>query len=289
MKCKAPLALTVDGCLTPVSCGQCVPCRINRARVWQHRLMLESFTHEKNCFVTLTYDNENLIDKPEIEVGKKFLKRIRRRIDGKIKFFGVGEFGFRRLRPHYHYIIFGYDVDCIEKGKCVDKRTGENCKKVQEKCVFKKSWKFGNVDVGEVNAYSCRYITGYLFKDELEEFHHMSKRGGALGGEEVERIGKKLRENKFFKKRIISTLRHGGKEFPLGRTLKSRLNNEIGINDFDVRKELEDYRKISVESWTVDDENYKSPYWESVQGKAKRAERLKKIFKRRREYEKVKI
>ena len=40
----------------PTPCGQCFHCRLNQARIWQTRLMLESMTAADSAFFTLTYD-----------------------------------------------------------------------------------------------------------------------------------------------------------------------------------------------------------------------------------------
>jgi len=54
--CRKPIII---GAL-PVGCGQCIPCRVNRRRVWAHRIVLEAKEHPQNAFVTLTYNEENL-------------------------------------------------------------------------------------------------------------------------------------------------------------------------------------------------------------------------------------
>lgn len=67
--------------------------------------------HEQNCFITLTYNDQNIpknksITKRELQL---FLKRFRYHINKKIRYFAVGEYGTKLSRPHYHALIFGYD------------------------------------------------------------------------------------------------------------------------------------------------------------------------------------
>lgn len=91
-------------------CGQCIGCRLDRARSWAIRLQLESQQHLDNSFVTLTYDEDHIPHGdtvvPEHLTG--FVKNLRNRFRSKrFRFYGVGEYGGKFDRPHYHLILFG--------------------------------------------------------------------------------------------------------------------------------------------------------------------------------------
>lgn len=47
-----------------IPCGQCLGCRIDYSRQWACRMMLEHEYYPNSCFVTLTYDDDHLIDEP---------------------------------------------------------------------------------------------------------------------------------------------------------------------------------------------------------------------------------
>jgi hypothetical protein len=118
MLCKNPFMK--EG--IPLGCGQCLPCRINKRRIWATRLALEAQLHENVSFITLTYSDENLfnIDNGTVvlESGlpqlnpdhvQKFIKKIRRALEPqKLRMFYVGEYGTETWRPHYHILLFGY-------------------------------------------------------------------------------------------------------------------------------------------------------------------------------------
>ena len=46
---------------TPIKipCGQCIGCKLERSRQWGVRCMHEAQMHKQNCFITLTYNEEN--------------------------------------------------------------------------------------------------------------------------------------------------------------------------------------------------------------------------------------
>lgn len=126
-------------------CNQCMPCRINRRRLWTGRLMLEAHQHEFSLFVTLTYAPEflpeggNLVPKDM----QDFLKRLRERVKPLlVRFYGVGEYGDATFRPHYHLALFGIrDAEHVHR-----------------------SWKLGRVHVGTLTPESANYIVGYICK-----------------------------------------------------------------------------------------------------------------------------
>lgn len=91
-------------------CGQCLPCRVNRRRIWTHRIMLEAAQYHDNSFVTLTYDEEKL--PVDLSVTPRtlqlFMKRLRKVYPNRIRYFGVGEYGDQTMRPHYHLALFNF-------------------------------------------------------------------------------------------------------------------------------------------------------------------------------------
>ncbi|AXH73759.1 MAG: replication initiator protein [Microviridae sp.] len=123
MLCKSPNYIKKVGGLTP--CGQCLPFRINKVRKWTFRLMLEYLGSKEACWVTLTYNDEHLphayFDKTTSRIFEGtnqsgtlapehmqlFIKRLRRKLPKKIRFFYCGEYGDHTKRPHYHLCIFG--------------------------------------------------------------------------------------------------------------------------------------------------------------------------------------
>lgn len=45
--------------LLVLPCGQCEGCILARRKMWSLRCYAESLYHQKNCFITLTYNDEN--------------------------------------------------------------------------------------------------------------------------------------------------------------------------------------------------------------------------------------
>lgn len=172
-----------------VACGQCLGCRLDRSRMWAMRICHEAALpgyHGRNCFITLTYDEEHMpvdwsLDK---EHFKLFMKRLRKRFsDKKIKFFHVGEYGNRCRhgevkkcdqctvgRPHYHAILFGLMFDDLV---VVGSRDGEA---IYSSPTLESIWKKGVVQVGEVNFKSAAYCARYCLKKitgALAEEHYV--------------------------------------------------------------------------------------------------------------------
>ena len=81
------------------------------------RIMNEVRMHDVSCFVTLTYNDENLPKDNTLvkEDLQKFWKDLRYRIfPEKIRYFASGEYGDETQRPHYHAVIFNYFPDDAE-------------------------------------------------------------------------------------------------------------------------------------------------------------------------------
>lgn len=111
----------------PIPCGRCIGCRLDYSKEWANRCLLEMQYHERNCFVTLTYDDFHvphsrfvspddgcLVDVLSLRSRdfQLFIKRLRKHFsDLGIRFFGCGEYGDDTLRPHYHVVLFGVDFD----------------------------------------------------------------------------------------------------------------------------------------------------------------------------------
>ena len=78
-----------------VPCGQCIGCRLERSRQWAIRCTHEASLWEKNCFITLTYNDENLPKDGSLDVThfQKFMKRLRKKHGAGIRFYHCGEYG----------------------------------------------------------------------------------------------------------------------------------------------------------------------------------------------------
>lgn len=87
-----------------------MPCRLNRRRLWTHRLLLEQLKHGDSCFLTLTYDEKHLPEGGSLvpKHAQDFLKRLRSKTNLKLRYYLVGEYGEDTERPHYHVALFGY-------------------------------------------------------------------------------------------------------------------------------------------------------------------------------------
>lgn len=144
-----------------VACGQCIGCRLERSRQWAIRCLHEAQLYDRNCFITLTYDNEHLPENNSLvlEDFQKFMKRLRKHAaPQKIRFFHCGEYGEKHQRPHYHACIFNYDFD--------DKQhysTRNHCR-LYVSDTLRSLWSFGFSTIGDVTFESAAYVARYITK-----------------------------------------------------------------------------------------------------------------------------
>lgn len=159
----------------PVPCGKCPECLSRRTSGWSFRLMQQDKQSISAYFLTLTYDTlhvpitkNGFMDLSRRDV-QLFVKRLRKnhelpngKNDNPIKYYAVGEYGGRTMRPHYHVILFNSDIKLIQT-----------------------SWQKGSVHYGVVTGASIGYTLKYMMKpskiplhrndDRIREFSLMSK------------------------------------------------------------------------------------------------------------------
>lgn len=146
-----------------IPCNNCMGCRLERARQWAVRMRHESKLYDHNCFITLTYDNENVPEDFSLKLHhwQLFMKRLRKSLPQKIRFFACGEYGDENLRPHYHAIIFNHDFH--------DKKIYSYNKQNQPIFISQNLldiWQMGHVTTQDVTFKSCSYVARYVTKKQ---------------------------------------------------------------------------------------------------------------------------
>lgn len=141
-------------------CGQCLSCRLSRAQEWATRIMHEVSMHEFAWFLTPTYSDEHLPADFSVSVRahQDFIRRLRGEV-GALRFFGVGEYGGRFGRPHYHTIIFGPDLP----GR-VPLRKSPSGEVLYSSPLLERVWPFGECAIGTVTTQSAGYVARYTVK-----------------------------------------------------------------------------------------------------------------------------
>lgn len=209
-------------------CGQCMPCRFNKRRLWTSRLVMESLVHEHSCFATLTYKDAPI--SVSVRDTQLFNKRLRRR-GVEFRYYTSGEYGDQTQRPHYHAMLFGI-AEQLGHHK-------ENCK-----CLICSAWSLGRVHVGQVEPESCSYVVSYSVKGmtsgkdlrlqgRMPEFARMSLRPG-IGANSLQNLASFLvsKAGAAYISRtgdVPSTIRFNQKIWPLGRYLRTKLRLAIGM------------------------------------------------------------
>lgn len=299
MLCKKPFmrtAVTSEAALvkggadarlasTPLPCGQCLHCRINRSRQWATRLLIEQLFSEGSSFVTLTYDEDhlpeggNLVAKDAVD----WLKRYRYFAgEQRVRYYLSGEYGTRTGRPHYHVALF--------------------CKGASDEDRIKKSWKLGTYFIGDLNFNSARYIVKYIIKGQSKErlrddkylsgrnpeFARMSRKPG-IGKKGVLKIAevlKKKGEKYTIKYEDIRSIKIGGRMVPLPRYLRDAVLEYFGFGEDFKQDELLRYQNDLFDAFLLEDGCIYNHHQDFFEGKRIRQESLTKIYKQKRSLEK---
>lgn len=164
--------------LLALPCGKCPACLAARKREWSIRCSCEATLHPRNCFVTLTYSDEQCPKKLDKSHLRSFIKNLRNK-GYKIRYYGCGEYGCHTLRPHYHIILFGLFPD---DAKPLSKSHSGFW--LYESDLISSCWNRGRITVQEFTPETAAYVAGYVDKkmDDLNCFTIMSTHPG-IGGD----------------------------------------------------------------------------------------------------------
>ena len=137
-------------------CGLCMDCRVRRTTEWSIRCYHEAQLHERNCFVNPTFeiDPVTLSRKP----FQLFFKSLRN-AGHKFSYFGCGEYGADRQRPHGHIILFGLDFGHDREPW---KRIKGNL--YYRSATLEKHWPHGHILLTEFDRKNAMYTAGYTTK-----------------------------------------------------------------------------------------------------------------------------
>lgn len=162
-----------------VPCGKCIGCLLDKANDFATRCWCETKGWKNNCFITLTYNDDNLPENHELVKKdlQDFWKRLRYYEQGKetwvnpqngkvenpIRYYACGEYGGKKGRPHYHACVFNWKPDDL---KFYKKNHNGDSLYISKKLT--KIWGKGFVIVGDLTyqsaCYVARYVTKKMFK-----------------------------------------------------------------------------------------------------------------------------
>ena len=66
-----------------IPCGQCIGCRLEKSRQWAIRCIHEASLYDRNCFITLTFDDEHL--DPHKSLNKRDFQLFMKRLEEEIR------------------------------------------------------------------------------------------------------------------------------------------------------------------------------------------------------------
>lgn len=151
----------LNGVSWQLPCGKCIECRLDYARQWAVRCVHEAMVHgDNNCFVTLTYSDENL-SSPKLVYRdfQLFMKKLRKLQNDPIGVFVTGEYGDKTKRPHWHALLFNY-----RPTDSVYFRSTPTGDRVFRSDTLTKIWGKGHVEFGSVTFESAGYCARYAAK-----------------------------------------------------------------------------------------------------------------------------
>lgn len=282
--------------------------------------MLETCCHPYSSFLTLTYDDDNLPNDGSLSPThlKNFLKLLRSKLPNQIRFYAVGEYGPKNLRPHYHLALFGvmpcqFPQPSNLKGALTRNKTSKQITCSCKNCQFLYDlWNKGIIYNGRLEKDSAQYVAGYIMdkvnKDSTDllnlepEFTRMSLQNGiglGFNGEGLHFL-KNFMETELGKKYysefgdVPHNINIGGKPWPLGRYLRRKLREMLGKElrtpahilyrcDEERLAELKEWRDENIDRTKITPLLYndKLAYQEMKKQKRKNKESKYQLFQKR--------
>lgn len=177
------------GSVLALPCRQCIGCRLDYSHDWAVRCLLEAkMSIPESCyFLTLTYEDSCIPDSmrsfssdidtgevlfPTLTLDKKelqdFMKLLRYYafqkygVEG-IRFYACGEYGTKSMRPHFHLILFNFNVpdSDLHEYRYVKSQSGMP---LLESDIVNLAWKKGLAPIGRLSYNSACYTAGYMLK-----------------------------------------------------------------------------------------------------------------------------
>lgn len=164
-----------------IPCGQCIGCRLKRAKNWAIRCMHEASLYDSNCFITLTYDDKHLPKDGSLNKVdyKNFMKRLRfafkghnevieydkngnKKVTYPIRFYHAAEYGSKNFRPHHHALLFNFDFD--DKQLLYTKKGKSGYKHYYYSPALAKLWTCGFHIISDCNFETAGYVARYITK-----------------------------------------------------------------------------------------------------------------------------
>lgn len=288
MMCSTPYYSSDNSVSYP--CGQCIMCLVNRRRTWTSRILLESYMHESNAFLTLTYNDENNPVGLQPEHHRAFMKALRKAFvppcpinesdfdsyesfikarevwyfENGIRFYMCGEYGENTFRPHYHYCLFNFPT-CLTPPLPNQKFRPCSCSVCSR---ISKAWRGrGHIFLGELTRHSAQYVAGYVTKkltkkDDIRlidtetgeiyhpEFSRMSNRPG-IGATALPVLFEQSKNVTDFES-LPTSIPHDKSTLPLGRYLRLKLSQLYNFKDDYENQKKDIYRARQMFSMLKD-------------------------------------
>lgn len=164
-----------------IPCGKCRGCRLDKARKWADRLLLELDDYPDALFLTMTYREGDLpmvtcrdgMKRPTLRVKdiQCFNKRLRKwysdhKEGRKIRMYVAGEYGEKTWRPHYHGIYYNCNLLDFDDIK-VWKDNPDLGTTLFHSDTLDKIWSNGNVLFAKASYNTFGYVARYTLKKQF--------------------------------------------------------------------------------------------------------------------------